>query len=202
MTGKDKTRLVLIAAALAAVVLLARFAYPRLSASFRESEPAAAADAVPGESTPEPETESAAQAAPDFTVYDDEGRAVSLSDFAGKPAVINFWATWCPPCRGELPDFDAAFAVYGEDIQFLMVDLTDGSRETEKTVRDFIKETGYRFPVFYDTQFSGAAAYGVSSIPMTVFVRADGTIHGGQIGAISGAALTAGLEALLENGNK
>ncbi len=201
MTGKEKTRLVLIAAALLAVVLLARFAYPRLSASFRESAPAAAASAVPAESSPDPEAESAA-AAPDFTVYDSQGGAVSLSDFVGKPVVVNFWATWCPPCRSELPAFDAAYAVYGEDIQFLMVDLTDGSRETEETVRDFMAENGYRFPVLFDTQFSGAAAYGVSAIPTTVFVRADGTVLNGQIGAVSETALTAGLEALLENGNE
>ena len=187
MSKKEVLRIVGIAVIFAAVLILARVVYPRLAAAYRDRPPAASAETVPVDT------------APDFTVYDEEGAPVSLSDFAGTPVVVNFWATWCPPCLGELPAFDAAYKAYGEDIQFLMVDLTDGSRETKEAVRDFLGETGYTFPVFYDTDYSGAMAYGVRSIPMTVLVRADGTILGGQIGAVSESALTAGLEALMEN---
>ena len=204
MNKKDVLRVVWIVAAIAAVLILARAVYPRLANAYQSRESAAAAEAVPVDTAPaetavpeEPDPD--AVTAPDFTVYDEEGAPVSLSDFAGTPVVINFWATWCPPCRGELPAFDAAYKAYGEDIQFLMVDLTDGSRETKEVVRDFLRETGYTFPVFYDTDYSGAMAYGVRSIPMTVLIRADGTVLGGQIGAVSESALTAGLEALMEN---
>ena len=204
MIKKDVLRVVWIVAAIAAVLILARAVYPRLANAYQSRESAATAETVPVDTAPaetavpeEPDPD--AVTAPDFTVYDEEGAPVSLSDFAGTPVVINFWATWCPPCRGELPAFDAAYKAYGEDIQFLMVDLTDGSRETKEVVRDFLRETGYTFPVFYDTDYSGAMAYGVRSIPMTVLIRADGTVLGGQIGAVSESTLTAGLEALIEN---
>lgn len=207
MSKKEVLRIALIAAAFMAILILSRILYPRLAAAYRDRPPAASAETVPVDTAPAeaaeiPEADPDAVAAPDFTVYDGEGAPVSFSDFAGTPVVINFWATWCPPCRGELPAFDEAYKTYGEDIQFLMVDLTDGSRETKEGVRDFLQETGYTFPVFYDTDYSGAAVYGVRSIPMTVFVRADGTILDGQIGAISESALTAGLEELLQTENK
>ena len=59
----------------------------------------------------------------DFTVYDEEGNAVKLSDFEGKPVVLNFWASWCGPCKSEMPDFEEAYGEYGEEIQFLMVNI-------------------------------------------------------------------------------
>ena len=138
------------------------------------------------------------KAAPDFTVTDMEGNEVNLSDYAGKPVIINFWASWCPPCAGELPDFDEAYKEYGEDVVFMMVNLTDGSRETVDGVKEYIEEKGYEFPVYFDTLYSGAAEYSVSSIPMTVLVGKDGNEYGRRKGAISGDTLTAYIEMLLE----
>ena len=63
--------------------------------------------------------------APDFTVTDENGKEVKLSDFKGKPAVLNFWATWCYYCKEEMPDFNTAYKKYPE-VQFLMVNATDG----------------------------------------------------------------------------
>jgi hypothetical protein len=71
----------------------------------------------------------------------------------------------------------------------MMVDLTDGSRETEEGVRAFLEENGYTFPVYLDTGYDGAVSYGVSSIPMTILVDARGNILGGQIGAVAESAL-------------
>ena len=86
--------------------------------------------------------------APDFTVYDREGNPVRLSDYAGKPVVLNFWASWCPPCKSEMPDFHAAYEELGDQVQFLMVNATDGSRETVDTAASFIQEQGYTFRCF------------------------------------------------------
>ncbi|MBR4579185.1 MAG: TlpA family protein disulfide reductase [Oscillospiraceae bacterium] len=148
-------------------------------------DPAAEPESTPAAAEPE----STPVAAPDFTVLSLEGEEVSLSDYRGQPVVINFWATWCPPCRSELPAFQSAWERYGDRVQFMMVDLTDGSRETEEGVRDFLEENGYSFPVYLDTEYDGAESYGVSSIPMTILVDARGNILGGQIGAVADSAL-------------
>lgn len=115
--------------------------------------------------------------APDFTVLDGEGNEVQLSDFFGKPIVLNFWATWCGPCKSEMPEFNEAYLEQGEAVQFLMVNLTDGTRDTVDSVKAFIEEAGYSFPVFYDTTYDAATVYGVSAIPMTLFIDADGVLQ-------------------------
>ncbi|MBR0280877.1 MAG: TlpA family protein disulfide reductase [Oscillibacter sp.] len=137
-------------------------------------------------------------AAPDFSMLNADGESVRLSDFLGMPVVLNFWATWCPPCRGELPYFDEAYAEYGERVAFLMTDLTDGRSETIEGAQAFVTEQGYAFPVRYDTELEGAYAYGVNAIPATYFINADGTIHSYQIGALDRETLYDRLEKLLE----
>ncbi len=193
--------LLIVAVCLIGALILGSRLYGSLSrtAGPESSVPAVTPAPAGGEADadPPPSPEEDRIAAPDFTVYDFDGEAVSLSGFLGTPVVINFWATWCPPCRSELPAFQSAWEVWGDRVQFLMVDLTDGGRETEEAVLDFLAETGYTFPVFCDSDYSGAMAYGVRSIPMTVFVDAEGLIRGGQIGAMTEDALTAGLENLL-----
>lgn len=144
--------------------------------------------------------------APDFTVYDTEGNPVSLSDFAGQPIVVNFWATWCPPCKQELPEFEAASQELGISegdadtdgkVRFLMVALTDGQRETKDTVDAYIEENDYTFPVYYDLDYSAVTAYGINSIPMTLFIDADGNIADYRVGMIDETMLQNGLAAIL-----
>ena len=121
----------------------------------------------------------------DFTVYDIDRNPVKLSDFFGKPILINFWATWCPPCKSELPDFDRVYDDYGEDVVFMMVNMTDGSRDTVESASAFTADNGYSFPVYYDCDLDAAYTYGASSIPMTVLIGADGNIVGGQVGVLT-----------------
>ena len=128
-------------------------------------------------------------AAPDFTVTDGGGNRVSTADLSGKPVILNFWATWCPPCRSELPAFDKLYRQYGNEVSFMMIDLTDGDRETVEGVKKFISENGYTFPVYYDTEGRAAEAYNVSSIPFTVAVGRNGNIVGTHLGAMSEATL-------------
>ena len=79
--------------------------------------------------------------APDFTVLDANGKRIRLSDNFGKPIVINFWATWCPPCKRELPDFDKLCKEYGDKVVFMMVNLTDGRRDTVDGTKTLFQRT-------------------------------------------------------------
>ena len=137
--------------------------------------------------------------APDFTVLDKDGNTVRLSDKFGKPVVINFWATWCPPCKQELPDFDKLSKEYGDRIVFMMVNLTDGYRDTVDGTKRFVSGKGYTFPVYFDTKDNAASAYNVSSIPQTTFIDAKGNIYTTRIGAMNEATLRSYLNALLGN---
>lgn len=148
----------------------------------------------PTEAVPESEQTQAA----DFTVLDASGNPTNLSAHFGKPLVVNFWATWCGPCRSELPAFDAAAKANAGKIEFMMVNLTDGVSETVESVRQFVADAGYTFPVYYDTEGSAAFAYSISPIPMTVFIRADGTVLDSHIGAMNAATLQNYLDRLAE----
>lgn len=134
--------------------------------------------------------------APDFTVYDADGKPVKLSDMKGKPVVLNFWASWCPPCKAEMPDFDAVCKEYEGKVIFMMVNLTDGERETVESARNFIHMMEYSFPVYYDTDMEASNTYGIQSIPMTFFIDADGGLVAYGSGALSENELRRGISML------
>ena len=142
-------------------------------------------------------TEPEKQLAPDFTVYDLEGNPHKLSDFQGKPVILNFWASWCGPCKMEMPDFDEKYQAYGDQVHFLMVNLTDGSQETVETASKFITDQGYTFPVYFDTAMEGAIAYGVNAVPVTYFVDAEGSFVAWQQGVLSAENLQKGIDMVL-----
>ena len=142
-------------------------------------------------------TEAANPAAPDVTVYDAEGNAHKLSDYRGTPVILNFWASWCGPCKSEMPDFEEKYQEYGGQIQFLIVNLTDGSQETVETASDYVASQGYTFPVFFDTDMDAAVTYGISAIPVTYFIDEEGYVVGSQRGMLTADALQQGIDLLL-----
>ena len=148
----------------------------------------------PEDTAPSENTGTQLTKAPDFTVYHLDGNEVNLSDFFGKPIIVNFWASWCGPCKMEMPDFNEAYQIYNDEITFLMVNMTDGSRETVEIASSFIEDSGYTFPVYYDTAYSAAITYSVSSLPTTYFIDAEGNLIAHARGAIDGATLQKGID--------
>ena len=147
-------------------------------------------DNAPAENSSTSDTHAAdSSKVPDFTVYDMDGNAVSLYDCLGKPVVLNFWATWCGPCQSEMPAFDNMYQKYGDQVTFLMVNVTDGSRDTAESVAAFYEDSGYTFPIYLDTTLEASMTYGAYSIPVTFFIDPKGNLLYNHMGAISADAL-------------
>lgn len=122
--------------------------------------------------------------APSFTVLDYNGNQVKLSDYIGKPIVLNFWATWCGYCQVEMPDFERA-RQENPDVLFLMVNATDGEYETVEKAKAYIEENGYGFEVVFDTMGQAQSAYHVTGFPTTYFIDEVGNLVAYARGAIS-----------------
>lgn len=202
---KNKT-FILLAVLLVILIGGAGFFYNKLSSAYKTDTltetSQAAENETDSEETEDSQTsseetdsgENAAETAPDFTMTDASGEEVKLSDFFDKPVVLNFWASWCGPCKSEMPHFEDAYQKYGEDINFVIVNLTDGARETVENASDFIEEQGYTFPLYFDTNTEGAMTYGTYSIPVTYFIGADGVPVAQANGALDAATLQKGLD--------
>lgn len=197
---KSNIKIVLGLLVLIAIIALSTILYNNLSAQYTPDnlmvktveESQTNTDNVEVESEPE------AILAPDFVMEDSEGNTVNFSDLIGKPIVLNFWASWCPPCKAEMPDFETAYQEMGEDVVFIMLNATDGSRETKELAQAFIEEQGFSFPVYFDTSMDASYTYGISSLPTTLFIDKDGYLITGSIGMISKESLQKGIEMIKE----
>lgn len=138
-------------------------------------------------------TENVDYAAPDFAVLDSNGKEVKLSDYFGKPIVLNFWASWCYYCKEEMPDFNNAYFNH-PDVEFMMINVTDGQRETLEIAETYVKEQGYDFPVYYDTELNAASTYGASGLPITFFIDKNGDLVTYASGMLTADNLEQGIE--------
>jgi peroxiredoxin len=132
-----------------------------------------------------PNSQAPKESVPDFSIMDASGNMVNLSDYYGQPIVLNFWASWCPPCKNEMPDFNKVYEEYQDRVAFLMVNLTDGRQETVENGKGFIDKQGFTFPVYFDTKGEGARAYKINSIPQTFFIDRDGSLIQSFMGGIN-----------------
>jgi peroxiredoxin len=122
--------------------------------------------------------------APDFTATTLDGKTVSLSDFAGRPVVLNFWASWCNPCREEFPVFRAALRRHGDDYVMLGVD----NRDIESDASDFARKQHADWPIAFDASNAIYKAYGTTGLPQTLFIKPDGTVAARYYAAIPSQA--------------
>lgn len=188
---KNKKLYIILGAVFAALLITAAILYPKLSKTVVPDQPELSVSisenatvTLPSAGDAGNATESFPKTASDFVVFDAAGKEVRLSDFKGKPVIINFWASWCPPCRAELPYFNAVYEEYGDQIVFLMVDLTDGERETQSSAEALLRENNYTFPVYFDLAGAAAKTYQLYSIPQTVAADAEGNLVYSQVGSL------------------
>ena len=122
----------------------------------------------------------------DATVYTPDGEEVKLSQIAdGKPLVINFWATWCPYCVKEFPDYKTLLSEYGDSVSFAFVDAPGSRGETVEKAQEWLAQNGFEeFPAYYDNDLEASSNFGARSLPTTVVVAANGEIQGASAGAI------------------
>ncbi|WP_373895218.1 TlpA family protein disulfide reductase [Virgibacillus natechei] len=125
---------------------------------------------------------STGQIAPDFQLNTIEGETVHLSDYRGQRVILNFWATWCPPCRAEIPDFQKLYD--NEDVEILAVDLTE-TEESIEDVRSFVEEFEMTFPVLMDEKSDVANMYQIMAYPTSYMIDSSGRIQFIAMGAMN-----------------
>lgn len=138
-------------------------------------------------------------AAPDFALEGIDGESYTLSQFKGKPVVLNFWASWCGPCRQEAPELVKVASEYGDRIAVLAVNLT--ASDDERSARAFAAGQQFAFPVLLDRLGTVGELYRIRPIPTTLFVRADGSIADQALGSLDEQAFKERIEPLLSSKN-
>ena len=135
--------------------------------------------------------------APDFRVQDLDGNQFQLSDFRGRPVWINFWDTWCPPCRAENPDIEAVFEAHRNE-GLVVVALSVG--ESRSTVKAYAQRAGITYLIGLDGSTDIAAEYRLAGVPTHFFVDAEGIVRSFQIGGLSKKSMEARVAAILPAG--
>ncbi|WP_102344942.1 TlpA family protein disulfide reductase [Bacillus sp. Marseille-P3661] len=123
------------------------------------------------------------QIAPDFELKTLEGETVRLSDYRGTRVFVNFWATWCPPCRAEMPDMEKVYKEM-DNVEILAVNLTD-SEQNEEVVEEFVADFGLTFPILMDRNSEVASMYRVQAYPTSYMIDSNGRIQFIAIGAMN-----------------
>ena len=136
--------------------------------------------------------------APDFTLDTLQGEQVKLSGLRGKVIVVNFWTTWCPPCRAETPALEMSYEAYKDlDVVILGVNLTD--QDSLKEVESFVQEFGLTYPILLDRDGAVGLLYQLSGLPTTFFINREGIIRTVVIGGpMSETSIRSKIEALLK----
>lgn len=137
-------------------------------------------------------------AAIDFTVYNENGEKVQLSNFKGKPILINFWTTWCGYCKQEMPDFNEIYKQEKDNVVFMMLNATDGIQETKEKASEYIKKEKYDFPVYYDTDEEAVYKYRINGFPTTIFIDKEFNISKIVSGMVSKSILLQNINKLKE----
>ena len=134
--------------------------------------------------------------APVFSLESFSGGTVSLADFEGQPVIINFWASWCAPCRQEMPALEATWQLFRER-DLVVVGINLPKSDPEESARAFLDEFGISYPNVFDTRGFTAIDYGVSGIPVTFFVDREGVVTRRFVGTLTEGSLIVWAEGLV-----
>lgn len=164
------------------------------------TQPAQSGEIPPpgGSAAPDEEAEQEYAPAPDFTLTDLDGNSHTLSDYQGEIVILNFWASWCGPCKEEMPEYDQMNRELLESgkARLLTINITDGIDETEDSARAFIDKNGYTMTTLLDIDGEAANLYQAYSIPTTVVINREGLVVGYQAGALTKDDVLSFIEAL------
>ena len=191
--GKKST--VILGIALVVILAAAGFLYTRLAPGVQNSQLANEPSQSEGSSSSSSSSSSQqANPAPSFPMEDSQGNTVQLSDFLGdKPVFLYFWASTCSPCKQEMPDIQALYEQYGDQIHFVLVNVGAAMNDTREKAENYLKEAGFTFPVYYDVDYQAISTYGINSFPFSIFIDAQGNLITYGQGKLSAELLQKGL---------
>lgn len=150
--------------------------------------------------------------APDFTVVDQNGQTHTLSDYKGKVVFLNFWATWCPPCKQELPHIQEIYEEYGKNEEnVIILGITNPTskqypysqdQKTKEEIKQFVEENGLTYPTLFDETGEIFSEYGIQAFPTTFMINQQGEIYGYITGALTKANMKGIIQQTIENKRK
>lgn len=123
--------------------------------------------------------------APDFSLKNLSGETVTLASLQGKPVFLNFWATWCGPCRAEMPDLNHKYRKYGDRMHFLAINVGEAAHQ----VKEFLGANRLTFPVALDSDSSVARAYRINGIPTSLVLDSNGVVQGKRVGTLNSSQM-------------
>lgn len=135
--------------------------------------------------------------APDFSLFGSDGDSIQLAELRGQPVLVNVWASWCPPCRSEMPAMQRVYEAY-RDQGFVILAVNAANQDQRSDATQFVEQLGLTFPILWDTDGEVSRQYQVSSLPTSFFVRRDGSIREVVVGGMSEALMEIRVQELLE----
>ena len=180
---KKKTNIIAIALSLIVLIAVSSLLYKNFQDKYH-----------PQNQITDPGNEEEKWLAPDFVVYDVNGKTVKLSDYFGQPIIVGFWASWCPSCREQLPLIEKLYQENHQKVVFLMINATGSNGETQTSGYQYYNQQGFSFPLYFDLDLSASEAYNAWGLPCTFFIDSSGQPVAYALGAIDELTLNQGLK--------
>ena len=197
---KPKNKLIIIVAFALALTGIVFFVFNKISSKGEDKPKTQIEESKKEEKKEErkPIDDSNFKKVKEFTVYDKDGKKVSISDYKGKPVIINFWASWCVPCKNEIPYFKNIQKEYGEEVEVLMVNITDNVKETKERALEYVEKSDLKdMNVLFDLDEDASKKYKLVGLPSTLFLTENGKVMNEHLGLMDEEELKKNVNKLL-----